>query len=77
MLETALIAFTTFFATIGPLDVAALFAALTANAAPRERRQMAVKGTFCVVRQGGSDELWHNPAGAAGLWRNIIVVDRH
>ncbi|WP_340148742.1 MarC family protein [uncultured Sneathiella sp.] len=46
MLETALIAFTTFFATIGPLDVAALFAALTANAAPRERRQMAVKGTL-------------------------------
>ncbi|MAZ04002.1 MAG: antibiotic resistance protein MarC [Sneathiella sp.] len=46
MLETALIAFTTFFATIGPLDIAALFAALTANATPRERRQMAVKGTL-------------------------------
>src|SRR3546814_6604603 len=29
MIETALVALTTFFATIGPLDVAALFAALT------------------------------------------------
>ncbi|MEX0583161.1 MAG: MarC family protein [Sneathiella sp.] len=46
MLETALVAFTTFFATIGPLDVAALFAALTVNATPRERRQMAIKGTL-------------------------------
>ncbi|WP_339634517.1 MarC family protein [uncultured Sneathiella sp.] len=46
MLETALIAFTTFFATIGPLDIAALFAALTVNSTPRERRQMAIKGTL-------------------------------
>ncbi len=46
MLETALVAFTTFFATIGPLDVAALFAALTVNATPRERRQMAMKGAL-------------------------------
>ena len=29
MLETALLAFTTFFATVGPLDTAALFPALT------------------------------------------------
>jgi multiple antibiotic resistance protein len=35
MLETALIAFTTYFATIGPADVAALFAALT----PKTRRR--------------------------------------
>ena len=46
MLETALIAFTTFFATIGPLDIAALFAALTVNSTSRERRQMAIKGTL-------------------------------
>jgi multiple antibiotic resistance protein len=45
MLETALIAFTTYFATIGPADVAALFAALTPNSTPAERRQMAIKGT--------------------------------
>ena len=46
MLETALVAFTTFFATIGPLDVAALYAALTAQATPKERRQMALKGAL-------------------------------
>ena len=44
MLETALIAFTTYFATIGPADVAALFAALTPQNTAAERRQMAIKG---------------------------------
>ena len=45
MLETALIAFTTYFATIGPADVAALFAALTPDNTPAERRAMAIRGT--------------------------------
>jgi len=45
MLETGLIAFTTFFATIGPVDVAALFAALTARNKAAERRRIAAKGT--------------------------------
>lgn len=49
MLETALIAFTTFFATIGPADVAALFAALTPNNAAAERRRMAIKGTLIAT----------------------------
>lgn len=44
MFETALIAFTTFFATIGPLDVAIAFAALTAGYGAGERRATAVKG---------------------------------
>ncbi|MCK5445339.1 MAG: MarC family protein, partial [Rhodospirillaceae bacterium] len=43
MQEAALIAFTTFFATIGPVDVAAIFAALTPNATPAERRAIALK----------------------------------
>ncbi len=43
--ELALRAFATFFATVGPVDVAAFYAALTAHAAPRHRRQMAIKGT--------------------------------
>lgn len=43
MEEAALIAFTTFFATIGPVDVAALFAALTPRASAAERRAMALK----------------------------------
>ena len=41
MTETFGIAFTTFFATIGPVDVAAMFAALTPDAscpgAPHDR----------------------------------------
>ena len=43
--ETAIIAFTTFFATIGPIDVAFVFAALTTKATPYERRSMAIRGT--------------------------------
>jgi multiple antibiotic resistance protein len=49
MLETAIISFTTFFATIGPVDVAAIFAALTPNATPKERRLMAIKGTLIAI----------------------------
>ena len=44
MSETALVAFATFFATIGPVDVAALFAALTTRSTAAERRSMAFKG---------------------------------
>ena len=49
MLETALVAFTTFFATIGPVDVAALFAALTPAATGAQRRSLAVKGTLIAT----------------------------
>lgn len=45
MIETALRAFTTFFATVSPIDVAALFAVITASATPQQRRHMAIKGT--------------------------------
>lgn len=41
--EAALVAFATFFATIGPVDVAALFAALTPRATSQHRRTMAFK----------------------------------
>ncbi len=50
MLETALLAFTTFFATIGPLDTAALYPALTPTNTARERRAMAGKG--CLIGGG-------------------------
>ncbi|MDZ7747555.1 MAG: MarC family protein [Halofilum sp. (in: g-proteobacteria)] len=43
MLETALVAFTTLFATVGPPDVAAVFAALTAKDGPAERRRYALR----------------------------------
>ena len=46
MLETAIVAFTTFFATIGPIDVAAIFAALTANYSSSQRRRTALRGVL-------------------------------
>jgi multiple antibiotic resistance protein len=45
MMETAVVAFTTFFATVGPLDVAPVFAAMTPRALPKARRRMALRGT--------------------------------
>ena len=46
MVDLAILAFTTFFITIGPVDVAMLFAALTAAHRPARRRQMAWRGVF-------------------------------
>jgi len=39
----------TFFATIGPLDVAAIFAALTAHSTRQHRRTMALRGTLIAT----------------------------
>ena len=46
MIETAGIALATFFATIGPIDVAAIFAALTTSSDVAHRRSMAIRGTL-------------------------------
>lgn len=46
MLEVVGIALATFFTTIGPLDIAAVFAALTSSATPAERRSYAVRGVL-------------------------------
>jgi multiple antibiotic resistance protein len=46
MIETAVLALATFFATIGPLDVAAMFAALTANQTDLQKRVIAIRGTL-------------------------------
>ena len=46
VIETAGVAFATFFATIGPLDVAAMYAALTSAVSRKRRRQMAGRGTL-------------------------------
>jgi multiple antibiotic resistance protein len=43
MLETALTAFATFFAVIGPIDSAVLLATLTPNATRAERRAISLK----------------------------------
>ena len=50
MLEIAAVAFTTFFATIGPIDAAAIFVAITPNNTARQRRFLAIKG--CVISAG-------------------------
>ncbi len=49
MWETALVAFTTFFVTIGPMDVSALFVALTSKNTPTERRRIAFKGVIMAT----------------------------
>lgn len=46
MLETALKSFTTFFATIGPVEAAVLFATLTPKMARAERRAIAIRATL-------------------------------
>jgi multiple antibiotic resistance protein len=49
MFETALTAFTTFFAVIGPIDTAVLLASLTPNLTRAERRAIAVKAVFIAT----------------------------
>ncbi|MEO8882428.1 MAG: MarC family protein [Devosia sp.] len=47
--ETFLIAFTTFFATIGPADLALVFAGLTSRNTAAERRVFALRGTLVAA----------------------------
>ena len=49
MMELAGLAFTTFFATINPIGVAAMFAALTVTANAKTRRMMAIRGTVIAA----------------------------
>lgn len=49
MLDNAIIAFATFFATIGPPDVAIVFAALTVRNTPDERVRLAVKAILVAT----------------------------
>ena len=49
MFESAIVAITTFFATIGPLDVAMVFAALTANETVQHKRTMAFRGILVAT----------------------------
>ena len=46
MSETAAVAFTTSFVTLGPIEAAAMFAALTQNRTTQHRRSMAIRGTL-------------------------------
>jgi len=49
MIETASLALATFIATIGPLDVAAVFAALTTRGTPEYKRSMAIRATLVAT----------------------------
>lgn len=49
ILETAVVALAAFFATLGPLDVAAIFAALTGTSTRAARRSMAVRGVLIAA----------------------------
>lgn len=49
MIELAGLAFTTLFATISPISVSAMFAALTVAATARARRTMAIRGTLIAT----------------------------
>ena len=49
MLETAAVAFTTFFVTLGPIEAAAMFAALTSNRSNQHRRSMAIRATLVAT----------------------------
>jgi multiple antibiotic resistance protein len=49
MQDTAILAFTTLFATIGPLDVAAMFAVLTAKDTAYQRRRTALRSTLVAT----------------------------
>ena len=44
MIETVIVSLTMFFATLGPLDAAAAFAALTANMNPKMQKSVAFRG---------------------------------
>ncbi len=46
MIETLWVTLATLFATVGPLDVAPVFAGLTASMPARERRRQAVRGAL-------------------------------
>jgi multiple antibiotic resistance protein len=49
LLELAMRAVTTYFATVGPVDVAVLYAALTVSTPRQRQRQMAIKGTLIAT----------------------------
>jgi len=61
MLSTALTSFTTFFATIGPLEAAVLFATLTPAMAQPERRRVAVRATLIASTILGLSTLAGGP----------------
>ncbi|MFN3624503.1 MAG: MarC family protein [Hyphomicrobium sp.] len=87
MLETALTSFTTFFATIGPIEAAVLFATLTPKMERADRAAIAIRATaiagvllliFTLFGQPLLDELGVSIAAlqvAGGIILLIIALD--
>jgi multiple antibiotic resistance protein len=87
MLEIALTSFTTFFATIGPVEAAVLFATLTPKISGGERAAIAVRATiiasllllvFTLLGQPLLDELGVSIAAlqtAGGIVLLLIALD--
>ncbi len=73
METVALVSLTTFFATIGPVDIAAIFAGLTAGQEAAQVRRMAFKGVaigaaiLLVFALGGNTVLDHMGISLAAL----------
>lgn len=61
MLSAALTSFTTFFATIGPIEAAVLFATLTPAMPQLERRRIAVRATLIASAILGASTLAGGP----------------
>lgn len=49
MFETYILALTTFFATVGPIDIAVVFAGLTSQRSVRTKKKIALKGVMVAT----------------------------
>lgn len=61
MLATALTSFTTFFATVGPVEAAVFFATLTPNIGASDRRRIALRATLIAATILGVSTLAGGP----------------
>ena len=87
MLETFILSFTAFFATVGPIDVAIVYAALTGRVTAGDKKSMAIRGvavaglilfSFAVFGQMLLDNLGISLAAlrtAGGVLLALIGID--
>jgi multiple antibiotic resistance protein len=87
MLETFILSFTAFFATVGPIDVAIVYAALTGRVTAAAKKSMAIRGvavaglilfSFAVFGQMLLDNLGISLAAlrtAGGILLTLIGID--
>lgn len=61
MLSAALTSFTTFFATVGPIEAAVIFATLTPGVSQGERRRIAVRATLIASSILGASTVAGGP----------------